>query len=137
MTLFLEGHITSRDKLKIVHLFFHRTYNQKTFKDRCFDGLQAINSYRLSIARSRVKWKIQVKNLIFILQNLRTTKRDWEETYVETRCNQIMLSTPQRFSVLCSCCVLLYHWSIKKLLRTVKCFYYYGICLVTYKKTRV
>ena len=39
-------------------------------------------------------WKTQ----IFIVQVYRANKRDSEETYSETWCDQIMLSMPQRFS---------------------------------------
>ena len=46
----------------------------------------------------KVWWKFR-----FFLQDYRTTKRGWENTYNKIWCHQIMLSTPQRLSATGSC----------------------------------
>ena len=44
------------------------------------------------------KLKIQIKIQVFVSQDSRTTKLKREETYNETRCNQVMLTTQQKFN---------------------------------------
>ena len=45
-----------------------------------------------------------------VLQDPGTTKRGWKETYNQTWCDQIMLSTPQRFNALGSYYMFWVYW---------------------------
>ena len=81
---FLCSHVRSRDKLKALG----RGPTKK--RPPNFHGLRF--SVRGLTTSLDGKWKIQVKIQIFILQDSRTTKLGWEETYSKTWCDEIMQS---------------------------------------------
>ena len=68
MALLSRGHLSPRDKLKMLDLLFHRTYGHQNFRDRSLG------------------WRAPVYELIIPL--------DYKKHVENEKCHQIMLSTP-------------------------------------------
>ena len=80
ITIFSHVHVSSRNKSKMLYTLFHKSFGLQTFMYQGLGwGAPAYKIIWSLIIKLRVKWKIQIKIQIFILQHSRTNKLSWGE----------------------------------------------------------